>query len=433
MNASNDSSSLGRTSRKTILLLAAFPLSDITLFLTYNTPIVKLLTQNLLDVVIQLSSPSDSTRLEQPDELLLQRLTFLSELLMLCKSSADCKDNPQRALVLREALLQQVLEVVLQGYFEVELMSIRWVIDDLLTLSNTRIVASTRILRLILSQLLRTPASPLIDLIASFVCGEKTRQPLLFPTLLSRINNNSNDVSIATMQLFDVLLKSQHPVALSHLLLRVRAESVDPTLFFQRFSDQFVQPLPYMEQLMRGHSLYQQDVEYAAAFTRQCRRGREGSVENEKGDNENEKGSEENEKGDKKNEVGDKENEKGKEENENTNTRENEQNAISILSTTPSSSQSEDSTAFLTILRTRVQMMLRQAMEVNLQVTQLVTTIATIAPLDLFITLFLDAESPISMTKELNTVGMEGFLERRCGRRQSTDRKRLSTLTSIWL
>ena len=426
MNASNDSSSLGRTSRKTILLLAAFPLSDITLFLTYNTPIVKLLTQNLLDVVIQLSSPSDSTRLEQPDELLLQRLTFLSELLMLCKSSADCKDNPQRALVLREALLQHVLEVVLQGYFEVELMSIRWVIDGLLTLSNTRIVASTRILRLILSQLLRTPASPLIDLIASFVCGEKTRQPLLFPTLLSRINNNSNDVSIATMQLFDVLLKSQHPVALSHLLLRVRAESVDPTLFFQRFSDQFVQPLPYMEQLMRGHSLYQQDVEYAAAFTRQCRRGREGSVENEKGDKENEKGSVENEKGDKKNEVGDKEN-------ENTNTRENEQNAISKLSTTPSSSQSEDSTAFLTILRTRVQMMLRQAMEVNLQVTQLVTTIATIAPLDLFITLFLDAESPISMTKELNTVGMEGFLERRCGRRQSTDRKRLSTLTSIWL
>ena len=412
MNASNDSSSLGRTSRKTILLLAAFPLSDITLFLTYNTPIVKLLTQNLLDVVIQLSSPSDSTRLEQPDELLLQRLTFLSELLMLCKSSADCKDNPQRALVLREALLQQVLEVVLQGYFEVELMSIQWVIDGLLTLSNTRIVASTRILRLILSQLLRTPASPLIDLIASFVCGEKTRQPLLFPTLLSRINNNSNDVSIATMQLFDVLLKSQHPVALSHLLLRVRAESMDPTLFFQRFSDQFVQPLPYMEQLMRGHSLYQQDVEYAAAFTRQCRRGREGSVENEKGDKENEKGSEEN---------------------ENTNTRENEQNAISKLSTTPSSSQSEDSTAFLTILRTRVQMMLRQAMEVNLQVTQLVTTIATIAPLDLFITLFLDAESPISMTKELNTVGMEGFLERRCGRRQSTDRKRLSTLTSIWL
>lgn len=125
LNASNDSSSLGRTSRKTILLLAAFPLSDITLYLTYNTPIVKLLTQNLLDVVIQLSSPSDSTRLEQPDELLFQRLSFLSELLMLCKSSADCKDHPQRALVLREALLQQVLEVVLQGYFEVELMSIQ--------------------------------------------------------------------------------------------------------------------------------------------------------------------------------------------------------------------------------------------------------------------------------------------------------------------
>lgn len=376
---------------------------------------MKLLTQNLLDVVIQLSSPSDSTRLEQPDELLFQRLSFLSELLMLCKSSADCKDNPQRALVLREALLQQVLEVVLQGYFEVELMSIRWAMGSLLTRSNTRIVASTRILRLILSQLLRTPASPLIDLIASFVCGEKTRQPLLFPTLLSRINNNSNDVSIATMQLFDVLLKSQHPVALSHLLLRVRAESVDPKLFFQLFSAQFTQPLPYVEQLMRGHSPYQQDVEYAAAFTRQCRKGRmeEGSeVEKEDGDVEKEN--------------------KNTSENNTDRTEKSDDNNKEMEEPTSPIAQSENSTAFLTILRTRVQMMLRQAMEVNLQVTQLVTTIATIAPLDLFVTLFLNAESTISITKELNTVGVKGMFEHRCGRRQSTGRKRLSTLTSIW-
>lgn len=300
--------------------------------------------------------------------------------------------------------------------------------ESRLSRSNTRIVASTRILRLILSQLLRTPASPLIDLIASFVCGEKTRQPLLFPTLLSRINNNSNDVSIATMQLFDVLLKSQHPVALSHLLLRVRAECVDPKLFFQLFSAQFVQPLPYVDQLVRGHSPYQQDVEYAAAFTRQCRKGRveEGEENGEKeriesGEKENvgsgEKESMESEEGVEKEKTNDVIAEK--------NTRDE--------ATSPNPQQNADSPAFLTILRTRVQMMLRQAMEVNLQVTQLVTTIATIAPLDLFITLFLNAESSLSVTRELNAVGVLEISECRCGRRQSTGRKRSSTLINTWL
>ena len=88
---------------------------------------MKLLTQNLLDVILQFdSSVAGTTQLDSPEELLRQRLSFLSELLMLCKSSADCKDKPERALLLRETLLKALLEDVFQGYFEVELMSIRY-------------------------------------------------------------------------------------------------------------------------------------------------------------------------------------------------------------------------------------------------------------------------------------------------------------------
>ncbi|KAK8794459.1 hypothetical protein WA171_003581 [Blastocystis sp. BT1] len=334
----NDTSTLGHTSRQTILLLSAFPLSDITMYLTYNTPIVKLLTQNLLDVILQFNSTAaGTTQLDSPEELLRQRLSFLSELLMLCKSSADCKDKPERALLLREALLKALLEDIFQGYFEVELMSIR----------NSRIVASTRVLRLIITQLLACPASPLIDLIATFICGETTRQPLLFPTLLSRLNNNSNEVSIATMQLFDVLLKAQHPAVLTHLLPKVEAvESVESREFFSIFSSSFSKPLPNHDRLQYGEtSLYQQDVEYIAAIAQRCRQAREE---------------------------------------------------------TPSSSASDSS--FLSVLLTRAQMLLRQPMEVNLEVTQLVTTIATIAPLALFETLFIIPESPISFTRELSRV-----------------------------
>ena len=344
----NDTSTLGHTSRQTILLLSAFPLSDITMYLTYNTPIVKLLTQNLLDVILQFNSTAaGTTQLDSPEELLRQRLSFLSELLMLCKSSADCKDKPERALLLREALLKALLEDIFQGYFEVELMSIRYYFVHFMIPRNSRIVASTRVLRLIITQLLACPASPLIDLIATFICGETTRQPLLFPTLLSRLNNNSNEVSIATMQLFDVLLKAQHPAVLTHLLPKVEAvESVESREFFSIFSSSFSKPLPNHDRLQYGEtSLYQQDVEYIAAIAQRCRQAREE---------------------------------------------------------TPSSSASDSS--FLSVLLTRAQMLLRQPMEVNLEVTQLVTTIATIAPLALFETLFIIPESPISFTRELSRV-----------------------------
>ena len=344
----NDTSTLGHTSRQTILLLSDFPLSDITMYLTYNTPIVKLLTQNLLDVILQFNSTAaGTTQLDSPEELLRQRLSFLSELLMLCKSSADCKDKPERALLLREALLKALLEDIFQGYFEVELMSIRYYFVHFMIPRNSRIVASTRVLRLIITQLLACPASPLIDLIATFICGETTRQPLLFPTLLSRLNNNSNEVSIATMQLFDVLLKAQHPAVLTHLLPKVEAvESVESREFFSIFSSSFSKPLPNHDRLQYGEtSLYQQDVEYIAAIAQRCRQAREE---------------------------------------------------------TPSSSASDSS--FLSVLLTRAQMLLRQPMEVNLEVTQLVTTIATIAPLALFETLFIIPESPISFTRELSRV-----------------------------
>lgn len=318
------------------------------MYLTYNTSIVKLLTQNLLDVVLQFdSAAAGTTQLESPEELLHHRLSFLSELLMLCKSSADCKDKPERALVLREALLKGILEDVLQGYFEVELMSIRCKLICFIISRNTRIVASTRILRLMVTQLLASPASPLIDLIATFLCGETTRQPLLFPTLLSRINNNSNDVSIATMQLFDVLLKAQHPAVLAHLLPEVETmEHLDSQEFFSIFASSFTKPLPNLDRLQRGEPcLYQQDVEYIAAVAQRCKQAR-------------------------------------------------------VDRTSPSVSNSP----FLSVLLTRAQMLLRQSMEVNLEVTQLVTTVATITPLALFETLFISQKSPMSFTKELSIV-----------------------------
>ena len=351
----NDTSSLGHTSRQTILLLSAFPLSDITMYLTHNTPIVKLLTQNLLDVILQFdSTAAGTTQLDSPEELLRQRLSFLSELLLLCKSSADCKDKPERALLLREALLKALLEDVFQGFFEVELMSIRYDIFHSMIPRNSRIVASTRVLRLIITQLLACPASPLIDLIATFICGETTRQPLLFPTLLSRLNNNSCEVSIATMQLFDVLLKTQHPAILAHLLPNMETvKTVESREFYSIFSSSFSKPLPNHDRLPYDESsLYQQDVEYIAAVAQRCRQAREEP------------------------------------------------------SLCPVSESS-----FLSVLLTRTQMLLRQPMEVNLEVTQLVTTVATVAPLALFESLFIIPESSMSFTRELSRVEMDGLFD----------------------
>ena len=123
----SESSSLGRTSRQLILLLAAFPDTQISLYLARNTSIVKLLTQNLLDAILQFDSrDSVVSQLESPDDVLRHRLQFISELLSLCRSSADCKDVSEHALVLYDAILDAVLEAVLRGYIEVELLNIRF-------------------------------------------------------------------------------------------------------------------------------------------------------------------------------------------------------------------------------------------------------------------------------------------------------------------
>lgn len=123
----NESSSIGRTSRQLILLLAAFPDTQISLYLTHNTQMVGLLTQNLLDAILQFDSMNSvASQMESPEDVLKHRLQFISELLSLCRSSVDCKDDPNQALVLYSAILDSILSSVLHGYIEVELLNIRF-------------------------------------------------------------------------------------------------------------------------------------------------------------------------------------------------------------------------------------------------------------------------------------------------------------------
>ena len=49
-------------------------------------------------------------------------------------------------------------------------------------------------------------------------------------------------------------------------------------------------------------------------------------------------------------------------------------------------------------------MFLRQSMEVNLEVTRLLTTLSIVAPTPLFVELFL-SRSPFSFVRELDAVG----------------------------
>ena len=134
----SESSSLGRTSRQLILLLAAFPDTQISLYLARNTSIVKLLTQNLLDAILQFDSrDSVASQLESPDDVLKHRLQFVSELLSLCRSSVDCKDVPEHALVLYDAILESILDTVFRGYIEVELLNIRFVFDCLINVATS--------------------------------------------------------------------------------------------------------------------------------------------------------------------------------------------------------------------------------------------------------------------------------------------------------
>lgn len=321
---------------------------------------VGLLTQNLLDAILQFDSMNTvASQMESPEDVLKHRLQFISELLSLCRSSVDCKDDPEQALVLYSAILDSILSSVLHGYIEVELLNIRFGFDGRLTPSNERIISSTRIARLLLSLLLPSPSSPLIELLVRFLCGETSHQKLLFPTLLHRINCNATAVSIATMQLFDALLRSQHPVVFRTLLPSLPPpaplSSPAPSLL-SRFAQQFHTPLPQIDRfLAKGAALcaplVHSDVEHEFAVLQRYRQGR------------------------------------------------------------ASSDAPSEGGLFIAVLLARVRMILRQSMEVNLEVTRLVATLAIVAPPALFEALFLQP-GEASFCAELDKVGEKRECER---------------------
>lgn len=193
---------------------------------------------------------------------------------------------------------------------------------------------------------------PLTDLIVRFIF---TSNPLLLNSLLSRINNNSNMVSIVTLQLFDRLLKTQHPLVLKVLLPEVHTETVIiPGDYIDVFATQFKEPLPSMDVIMKSNQngvngAMMQDVEYEMMMTKEVKSQMKFDM--------------------------------------------NSQSEMVV----------ENHLSFIKILLSRVRMFLRQSMEVNLEVTQIITTISMIASPSVFRTLFL-TDNSLSFTREFTIV-----------------------------
>ena len=193
---------------------------------------------------------------------------------------------------------------------------------------------------------------PLTDLIVRFIF---TSNPLLLNSLLSRINNNSNMVSIVTLQLFDRLLKTQHPLVLKVLLPEVHTETVIiPGDYIDVFATQFKEPLPSMDVIMKSNQngvngAMMQDVEYEMMMTKEVKSQMKFDM--------------------------------------------NSQSEMVV----------ENHLSFIKILLSRVRMFLRQSMEVNLEVTQIITTISMIASPSEFRTLFL-TDNSLSFTREFTIV-----------------------------
>ena len=98
-------------------MLAAFPYSDITVYLSTRAPIVSSIIQHLLEAIQQLHTNNYAD-----EELLEPPLTYLSELLRTCKNTQEYKDNPVLGLAFYNALVNEFKEKVLKGFFEVELL-----------------------------------------------------------------------------------------------------------------------------------------------------------------------------------------------------------------------------------------------------------------------------------------------------------------------
>ena len=377
-------------------------MTDLSIYLVRHTSLLPLLSQSLLDSILQLRDPTtDHPQSVLPEDSLRTRLLFLSELLATAKGSADCKDVPAQSLVLYHALLDAVSDTVLKGFLAVELLSIQLSFPSILTSRNTRIIFATRVLRCMISTLLPTPASPLLDLLLRFLFASDS--PLLFPSLLARINSNSRALSIATLHLFNELLKSQHPVVMKALLPVVEADAVPCGQFYEAFCAVFTEPLPCGPLEKKPTSAVASclsDVEHAAAAAQACRAVElavEPAVKEEKGAMKEDKGAMKEDKGAMKEDKPD-EPEANKEETpapQPTRPGETTRQTASDTPTTP----------FLEVVTARLRMLLRQPLEINLEVTQIIATLAIVAPAPLFSKLFLSA-APHSIAWELNAVGV---------------------------
>lgn len=257
---------------------------------------------------------------------------------------------------------------------------------------------STRVLRMMVAYLLPTPSSPLLDLLLQFVCGDSASS-LLLPVLISRVNCNSSTVSIVTMHLFNELLKSQHPSVFAALLPVPEAqEPVPQSCYLDTFSSLFQDPLPCASQLgvsQSSVSLPQSGATPSQSSTVDASQTVTTPTQQP--------------------------------------TSTPPQRTITITpsqssTTSPSTiskymsdmefevasvhscrppqhdCQQQGHDAFLTQLLARIRMFLRQSMEVNLEVTRLLTTLSIVAPTPLFVELFL-SRSPFSFVRELDAVG----------------------------
>ena len=154
------------------------------------------------------------------------------------------------------------------------------------------------------------------------------------------------------MQLFDTLLRSQHPVVFKTLFPALSPSSkppLSPSLsLLARFAQQFHTPLPQIDRFLAKDTalcapLVHSDVEHEFALLQRYRHG------------------------------------------------------------LPSTDAEAGGGEFVAVLLARVRMILRQSMEVNLEVTRLVATLAIVAPPSVFEALFLEA-GEASFSAELDKV-----------------------------
>ena len=225
-------------------------------------------------------------------------------------------------------------------------------------------------LRMFFIILMKVPDSPLMNHMITFLF---TSNSLLLTTLINRLNDINNTVAIVTLQLFNTLLQTQHPLVMKYLLPHVEStEKLENSNYFQMFMDNFQECLPHINSILKndhtgsvGNTM--RDIEYEMAVIQEVRR----HLVNVDIDNKND----------------------------------NQDNCNITINYT----QEKLTSSFINILLSRICMFLRQSMEVNLEVSQIITTISMVADPSLFTTLFLTKNS-ISFVQQLNKVFIFDFL-----------------------